>query len=84
MDTQRIQNMVYDQTQHAWVAIGHQPTYRRAGFAIRALRSIWGAAKATVLVALGVAAAGIFFQEAPWYSRLWAAITGEYPWFWPF
>jgi len=87
MDTRRIegiQNMSYDARQDCWVAIGHQPAYKRASILVRVGRVLLGAAKATIMVAIGVAACGLFYEAAPWYTRAWSAVTGSFPWLWPF
>ena len=87
MDTRMIQDMIYDQTQNAWVAqqaLPNTPAYRRAGLLVGIGRVLLSVAKAIVLITLGVAAAGLFFEQAPWYTRLWSGVTGNFPWLWPF
>lgn len=79
-----IQNMTYDATQDCWVAIGHSPEYRRAGRLARFGKALISLTKAAVTLIAGFWVAVALFTEAPWYTRLWSAICGDFPIYWPF
>ena len=84
MDTlHSVENMVYDTNSNMWVSakeyckVAMPP---RKGIAARALLTIWGFVKFAAITAFGFGIAVEIFCEAPWYSRLWAGITGSFPW----
>ena len=74
-----VQELVFDARQGAWIAIGHDPSYRRAGKFITFLRHACGAAKIIGLIAGGFWIATWVFSEASIWSRFGSAVTGNFP-----
>lgn len=91
MDTHQnmhtVENMVFDTSTNAWISAKEYAKVampQKRGVAARCLLTLWGFVKFIICVILGFGvAAELFTEYTPWYSRMWNAIMGSFP-FWPF
>ena len=82
-----VENMVFDTNTNSWVSAREYCSVAippKRSIITKMLVTFWGIIKFLIVTAFGFGiAAELFMEYTPWYSRLWSAITGTFP-FWPF